>query len=37
MPRIHELRQTDRQWTLAALDEALADALQEPMNLTDWY
>ncbi len=37
LPRVQELRQTDGQWTLAALDEALADALQAPANLTDWY
>ena len=37
LPRVRELRQTDGQWTLAALDEALADALQAPANLTDWY
>lgn len=37
LPRVHELRQTDGQWTLAALDEALADALQTPANQTDWY
>ncbi len=36
LPRVQELRQTDGQWTLAALDEALADALQAPANLTDW-
>ncbi len=36
LPRVQELRQTDGRWTLAALDEALADALQEPGNLTDW-
>ena len=37
LPRVQELCQTDGQWTLAALDEALADALQAPANLTDWY
>ena len=37
LPRVHELRQTDGQWTLENLDVALADALQTPANLTDWY
>ena len=37
LPRVHELRQTDGQWTLENLDEALGDALQTPANLTDWY
>lgn len=37
LPRVNELRQTDGQWTLENLDEALADALQTPANLTDWY
>lgn len=37
LPRVHELRQTDGQWTLEKLDEALADALQQPANLSDWY
>ncbi|MCY4010266.1 MAG: SDR family NAD(P)-dependent oxidoreductase [Anaerolineaceae bacterium] len=37
LPRVQELRQTDGQWTLAALDEALSDALQPGSNQTDWY